>query len=112
LIVNRETQLHILWLVGGGTFVAMAGVLCIANWLRDWVWIGAMAAVIGAFVSLWVSRKIAGPFYRIEKDLEAILSNAASGNAIRLRPGDPLQHLAELVNQLAARDKTVGSRPQ
>jgi hypothetical protein len=107
LIVNKETQLRILWLVGGGTFVTVAGVLLIANWLHDWVWIIALALVIGSFVSLWVSRRIAGPFYRIEKDLEAILSGAASGSSIRLRDGDPLGHLAELVNQLAARDKTA-----
>lgn len=60
---------------------------------------------LGAFVSLWVSRKIAGPFYRIEKDLEALLSGAVSGKDIQLRPGDPLEHLAQLVNQLIERTR-------
>jgi hypothetical protein len=58
---------------------------------------------IGGFVSLWISRRIAGPFYRIEHDLESILSNGANGQPIALRPGDPLQHLAELVNRLIER---------
>ena len=83
----------------------MAAVLVIANWLQDWVWIAALAMAIGAFVSLWVSRKIAGPFYRIEKDLEALLNGASAGRKIHLRPGDPLQHLADLVNELIDRSR-------
>jgi hypothetical protein len=50
-----------------------------------------------------VSRKIAGPLYRIEKDIEAVLQGASHGYRVNLRQGDHLQHLAELVNQLMER---------
>ena len=107
LIVSKETQLHILWLVGGGIFVAMAAILLIAYWIQDWVWIIALALALGMFISLWISRRIAGPFYRIEKDLEAILNGATQKSVIQVRPGDPLQHLAELVSELAKRSETL-----
>ncbi len=58
---------------------------------------------LGSFISLWVSRRIAGPFYRIEQDLEALLDGATTGREIRLRPGDPLHHLASLLNELIER---------
>jgi hypothetical protein len=103
LIVSKETQLHILWLVAGGLFIAMAGTVCIIVWVRDWVWVAALALALGSFLALWISRTIAGPFYRIEKDLEAVLSNGVQGKQISLRPGDPLQHLAALVNELISR---------
>jgi hypothetical protein len=106
LIVSKETQLHILCLVGGGLFLAMAGTLAIVAWVGDWVWIFALVIALGAFVSLWVSRSIAGPFYRIEKDLEAVLREGAEGRMIHLRPGDPLQHLAHLVNELITQSRT------
>jgi methyl-accepting chemotaxis protein len=100
LIVSKETQLHILGLVASGIFFSVAAVLTIAFWLKSWLWTGVLAAALGVFVSLWVSRLIAGPFYRIEKDLEVIVSNGTQRRQIQLRPGDPLQHLADLVNQL------------
>jgi len=103
LIVSRKTQLHILQLVGGGVFFCMACALAFGAWSGQWVWTIALSLGVGAFVSLWVSRKIAGPFYRIEKDLEALLRGASDGRPIQLRPGDPLGHLAELVNELIER---------
>lgn len=105
LIVSKESQLRILWLVAGGVFFCMAAALAIAMWVEVWVWTVAMALVVGALTSLWVSRRIAGPFYRIEKDLEALLSGAAEGKSIRLRPGDPLQHLVLLINELIEQKK-------
>jgi Flp pilus assembly protein TadB len=103
LIVSKETQLRILWLVGGGVFFCMAATMAIVVWVGHWIWAIALGLVVGAFVSLWVSRRISGPFYRIEKDLEALLNGAVAGRKIHLRPGDPLQHLAALVNQLIAK---------
>ena len=105
LIVSKETQLRILWLVGGGTFFCIAATLAFGIVIGDWFWTATVMLALGAFVSLWISRKIAGPFYRIEKDLEALLSGAASGKDIQLRPGDPLEHLAGLVNQLIERTR-------
>lgn len=81
----------------------MAAALAIAIWVEVWVWTVALVLVVGSFTALWVSRQIAGPFYRIEKDLEAVLSGANEGKAIRLRPGDPLHHLVQLINELIVR---------
>lgn len=105
LIVSKETQLRILWLVGGGVFFCVAATLLVGQWVGDWMWTAAAMLAVGAFVALWISRKIAGPFYRIEKDLEALLQGARDGQNIHLRPGDPLEHLVDLVNQLIERTK-------
>ena len=43
---------------------------------------------------------MAGPLYRIERDLESLLNGAKEGQKVVLRNGDPLQHLADLVNEL------------
>ena len=105
LVVSKETQLRILWLVGGGTFLCIGATLAVSALIGEWFWTAILMFAVGAFISLWVSRKIAGPFYRIEKDLEALLGNAALGKTIQLRPGDPLSHLAELVNQVIERSE-------
>ena len=105
LIVSKETQLHILWIVGAGVFLCVAITLGVVFFIEEWVWRLTLVLAAGCFISLWVSRKIAGPFYRIEKDLEELLTGAAEGKTIHLRPGDPLQHLAYLVNQLIERSR-------
>src|SRR5688572_22467769 len=98
LIVSKESQLRILALVGGGIFFSMAALLAAWVWLGQWVWTLAVGLGLGGFAALWVSRQIAGPFYRIEQDLEAILHGTRHREEIQLRPGDPLQHLAQLIN--------------
>ncbi len=105
LIVSKDTQLRILSLVGGAVFFSMAVLALAWLWLGQWIWTLAVGIACGAVASLWVSRQIAGPFYRIQADLEAVLDNAAEGREIRLRPGDPLHHLAELVNRLIERSR-------
>src|SRR5262245_61852943 len=97
--------MRILYLVGGGVFVSIVAAISFSLWLEEWIWAVAVSLAVGAFIALWVSRRIAGPFYRIEQDLESLLSGAAAGRTIQLRPGDPLQHLAGLVNQLIERTK-------
>jgi hypothetical protein len=100
LIVSKQTQLRILWLVTGGVFVSMLALVAIFLWIdRGW-WTLAMGLAVGGMISLAVSRQIAGPFYRIEKDLEAWLEGAREGKYIQLRPGDPLHHLSGLINEL------------
>lgn len=105
LIVSKETQLRILWLVGGAVFVCTASALLFTAVVGNWIWTITLVLAIGCFVSLWASRRIAGPFYRIEKDLEEILTGAAGGKRIQLRPGDPLEHLATLVNELVEKTR-------
>jgi hypothetical protein len=75
-------------------------------WVDALVWRVVLALVFGALASLWVSRRVAGPFYRIESDLDAILHGARQGEKVRLREGDSLQHLADLINELI--DRTRG----
>src|SRR5690242_13717972 len=100
LIINRETQLRILWLVWGAVFFCMALTVTMVQARMEWVWVGVVLVSIGTLISLWVSRRIAGPLHRIEKDLESLLQGATNGARVKLREGDQLQHLAELVNQL------------
>ena len=100
IIVTKETQLRILWLVSGGVFFSLGATALVSLGVTDWVWRIALGLVFGALASLWVSRQIAGPFYRIEKDLESILNGAKAGQKVVLREGDPLGHLAGLVNEL------------
>lgn len=105
-IVTKETQLRILWLVAGGVFFSLGVTALFSIWVEDWVWKITLGMVFGSWASLWVSRRIAGPFYRLEKDLETILHGAAaSGQKVQLREGDPLGHLADLVNELLERTK-------
>jgi hypothetical protein len=106
LIVTKETQLRILWLVGGGVFFSLGATAWISVWITDWVWRIALGLVFGGLASLWVSRQVAGPFYRIEKDLETLLHGASKRQKVVLRDGDPLGHLAELINELIERART------
>lgn len=103
MIVSKENQLRILWLVAGGIFFSLAAFWLAWVWLAHWIWAGAVAGAIGGFSALWISRKIAGPFYRMEQDLDAILHGTRNRVEIKLRPGDPLQHLADLINELILR---------
>ena len=103
LIVNRETQLRILWLVGGAIFSCAVMTFFIIAVEPHLLWDFVLVLAVGAFVALWTSRQIAGPLYRIEKDLENILSGAVEDQPIRLREGDQLQRLAGLINQLMQR---------
>src|SRR6267142_1749687 len=100
MIVTKETQLRILWLVGGGVFFSLGATAWISLWIKDLVWRIALGLVFGALASLWVSRQIAGPLYRIEKDLDTLLHGAADGRKVVLRDGDPLGRLAALINEL------------
>jgi len=72
-------------------------------WVDALVWRVVLGLVFGALASLWVSRQVAGPFYRIEKDLDSILHGVRQGEKVKLREGDPLQHLADLINELIER---------
>lgn len=105
LIVNRETQLRILWLVWGAIFFCMVLTATMVQVRLEWIWIAVLLVSIGTFISILVSRKIAGPLYRIEKDIETLLQGASNGVRVHLRQGDHLQHLADLVNQLMERSQ-------
>jgi hypothetical protein len=55
--------------------------------------------LIISILGIFYSHRIAGPVYRIDKDIEKALAGE-KGIKIRLRKGDKLQELAEKVNKL------------
>src|SRR5262245_26244208 len=79
LIINKQTQLRILWLVWGAVFFCMGLTALMVLLGLEWVWMTALLISVGTMALLWVSREIAGPLHRIEKDLEALLRDATSG---------------------------------
>ena len=91
--------------MSGGVFFSLGMTMLFFIWVDALVWRIALGLVFGALASLWVSRQVAGPFYRIENDLDAILHGAQQGEKVQLRDGDSLQHLAYLINELIERTR-------
>ena len=89
--------------MAGGVFFTLFATALFCLWVETLVWQIVLGLVFGALASVWTSRRIAGPFYRIEQDLESILHGAKAGEKIHLRAGDALEHLAGLVNELIER---------
>ncbi|NCB07810.1 MAG: HAMP domain-containing protein [Bacteroidia bacterium] len=56
------------------------------------------------FVALELSHRIAGPIYRLEKELDSMISGKSQG-PIKLRPRDELKALADKINRLVGRAK-------
>ncbi len=50
--------------------------------------------------ALIISNQIAGPLYRLEKDLGRILDQNDFGGRLRVRKGDSLESLSGKINQL------------
>jgi len=70
---------------------------------------GSIVSLIsGALLAIFLPQKIAGPVYRMEEDLKAI-QDGDLDKQIRLREDDPLQGLAETINQtIASLKKRLG----
>jgi signal peptidase II len=64
---------------------------------------GLIFMVVIPILSIFVSHKIAGPLFRFEKTLRDALQSEGPIPPIRLRQGDELQSLADLINQLLER---------
>lgn len=131
LLVKKDLQLRILGLVGGAIFLALvlgAGLVyasfevalrslpadslvrpllqeLLQNLKATLFWEGILMTALGMFLSLFVSRRVAGPLYRIERELERALNGVLSREPIRVREGDSLQHFVELLNRLIAKSK-------
>jgi hypothetical protein len=75
------------------------------------IWPAALFVAAGMFLyTLWISRRIAGPVYRIN----AVLRQMLDGNpppSVKLREGDFLQETAGLLEELARRERTAGREP-
>ncbi len=60
-------------------------------------------------VGIFNSHRIAGPAYRMRKDIDRVLAGE-KGVRVRIRKGDALPELAEKVNQLIERVEASGDR--
>ena len=89
--------------MSGGVFFSLGMSALFCAWVDALVWRVVLGLVFGALASLWVSRQVAGPFYRIENDLDSILHGARQGEKVQLREGDSLHHLADLINEVIER---------
>ena len=70
-----------------------------------------LAIFLAAFLSLYLTHKFSGPVYRLEESTKQMAQGVLSFR-IRLRNGDHLQELAELLNQsLTNLDQTLGDNP-
>jgi len=59
-----------------------------------------LISAITVFVTLFISHKIAGPIYRVEKEMKNIAFGNLS-NKISLRKNDQIKEMAESLNQMA-----------
>ena len=86
----------------------LIGIVQSVNW-RILLSVLLMTPVV-AFIGVFLSHKIAGPVYRIEKTLDA-MSSGDLRNLIVLRKGDELVSIANAINRLQeSLKKTIGSQ--
>jgi len=62
--------------------------------------------VLVAFISVYFSHRIAGPIYRLEKDLLTMINEGDLTKQFRLREKDELKELAEALNTMTANLRT------
>jgi methyl-accepting chemotaxis protein len=59
------------------------------------------SAISVAVLAMFISHKIAGPLYRIKKDIERLHAGDLTAS-FRIRKGDQLQDLADSLNEMAS----------
>ncbi|HAM38687.1 MAG: hypothetical protein A2474_05405 [Elusimicrobia bacterium RIFOXYC2_FULL_34_12] len=60
---------------------------------------GIVYALFIAVVSIYISHKIAGPVYKIKKQLREIMQTGDTSKKIFIRKGDELADLVEIINE-------------
>lgn len=95
--------------VGQSFYEAHITIRRVSDLLVPVILAGSIVSLIsGALIAIFLPQKIAGPVYRMEEDLKAIQEGNLD-KEIRLREGDPLQGLAEMINQtIASLKKRLG----
>ena len=68
-----------------------------ASWLTFWPWMLFLLG-LGAISSIFIFHKIAGPLFRIEKELKDKIGKGDLTWHVKLRRGDELQDLATSIN--------------
>lgn len=61
---------------------------------------GVIYVILIAFVSIFISHKIAGPLYRLEKEIKEVADRKNFEHKFVLREGDELSSLADSLNLL------------
>lgn len=79
----------------------------------QWIF-GAGYCIFILFISIFLSHKIAGPIYRIEKDLKALSKDGDLTRVFRLRKKDEMQEVVQAINVMLTglRGKIVGAREE
>lgn len=85
--------------IGDSFYDAHIAIRRVSDLLWPVIAAGSMVSLLsGMLLAVFLPQKIAGPIYRIEKELEG-LGRGDLTVEIRLRPGDPFQDLAGSINQ-------------
>ena len=120
-LVNKRMQLKYAFMIGGALAVCLLLMLAhiwliieskeseLANpilietmkELRMWMMLsGLIYMFVIPILSIFISHKIAGPVYRLERSVAEVLESSGPIRKITLRDGDELHTLAGLINQL------------
>ncbi len=85
--------------VGQSFYEAHITIRRVSDLLVPVILAGSFVSLIsGALLAVFLPQKIAGPVYRMEEDLKAVQGGNLE-KQIKLREGDPMQGLAETINQ-------------
>jgi signal transduction histidine kinase len=72
--------------------------------IQTWLLVNSLIYLaLVAFLSVFLSHKVAGPVYRFETAIREMLDSGDPARRIALRKGDELQSLADLLNRLIER---------
>ncbi|MFH1379083.1 MAG: hypothetical protein ABII23_02275 [bacterium] len=67
-------------------------------------WEGLLALIVSSLLTLFLSRRVVGPIYRIQEEINYFLDNRQNSDfeerEIRIRTNDAFQDLNQLVNRL------------
>ncbi|OGS46564.1 MAG: hypothetical protein A2539_01665 [Elusimicrobia bacterium RIFOXYD2_FULL_34_15] len=120
ILVNKKLQLKYAFIISGVLIFMLLLVeyhtyltinLAIPNLLTSAVgeqikqihfWLivnGTVYALFIGVVSIYISHKIAGPIFKIKKQLKEILETGDTSKKIFLRKGDELADLVEVINE-------------
>lgn len=123
-LVNKRLQMKYAFIIGGVLFLivllmeahtflvirtvepdfANPALLSALKSLQMWMLAsGFIYMIVIPILSIFLSHKIAGPLYRMEKSIQEALDSEGPIRPIKLRQGDELQSLADLINQLFER---------
>ena len=88
--------------IGDSFYDAHIAIRCVSDLLWPVIAAGSVVSLLsGMLLAVFLPQKIAGPIYRIEKELER-LGQGDLTVEIRLRPKDPFQDLVGGINQSIA----------